>query len=497
MRKVDTCIYEIEKGKKYKLEISNGRRDDGKRERIFEYVDGDIREARRKRDEIKLKIQNKTIVPNGGYSFLDLTRQWLNDPHTRKLSPSTLNGYKQKLNKDILPVFDQIRIKNIKPADLENFYNSLRNRKSKTKPRKQLSETTITHHHKIIKTILNYGVKKGYIVTNPANLIMKPPTYDSKERNFYNSDEIEFVFKKLEKMDIRFRTAITLLFNTGFRRSELLALKWGDINLDRKEISIRRALVQLDKVYEKETKTEKSRRTITVVSKCIDLLNEYRKHQKDMGFSANARDFVFINKNGEVMAPNLLTREWTDFVEKNDLKKITVHDIRHSHATYLLSLGINVKDVARRLGHSEVSTTYDIYSHSTLLDDQNITSKLETALYDGYKNKEENEIPLEILLSITTNKNFTNDKEGMFKFLEKITDQGIVFDDYEDIREKVSKYIRSENRDLDKISEILEKLNKEESDYFIDMVKKDKKKLFSYNNLNVEELKKIINEKKL
>ena len=172
-------------------------------------------------------------------------------------------------------------------------------------------------------------------------------------------------------------------------------------------------------------------------------------------------------------------------------------DIRHSHATYLLSLGINVKDVARRLGHSEVSTTYDIYSHSTLLDDQNITSKLETTLYDGYKNKEENEIPLEILLTITTNKEFTNDKERMFNFLEKITDQGIAFDDYEDVREKVSKYLRSENRELDKISGILEKLTKEESDYFIDVLKKNSDKLFSYEKFNIEELQSYMNKKNL
>lgn len=206
-----------------------------------------------------------------------------------------------------------------------------------------------------------------------------------------------------------------------------------------------------------------------------------------MGFSANARDYVFINKNGEVMAPNLLTKEWTDFVEKNDLKKITVHDIRHSHATYLLSLGINVKDVARRLGHSEVSTTYDIYSHSTLLDDQNITSKLETTLYDGYKNKEENEIPLEILLSITTNKEFSNDKERMFDFLENITDQGIAFDDYEDIREKVSKYLRSENRELDKISRIMDKLNEEESNFLIGVVKLNLK-IFNQKQEKIMEL---------
>lgn len=216
-----------------------------------------------------------------------------------------------------------------------------------------------------------------------------------------------------------------------------------------------------------------------------------------MGFSANARDYVFINKNGEVMAPNLLTKEWTDFVEKNEQKKITVHDIRHSHATYLLSLGINVKDVARRLGHSKVSTTYDIYSHSTLLDDQNITSKLETTLYDGYKNKEENEIPLEILLSITTNKEFTNDKDRMFNFLEKIIDQGITFDDYEDVREKVSKYLRSEDRELDKISGILEKLNKEEADYFIDVLKKNIDKIFSYEHFNIEELQTYMNKKNL
>ncbi len=182
------------------------------------------------------------------------------------------------------------------------------------------------------------------------------------------------------------------------------------------------------------------------------------------------------------------TKSTTSKVEDYVIKKISKEEDLNKYIDKIVS-------AMKKLNKEEMIVFSETFING--LDDQNITSKLETTLYDGYKNKEENEIPLEIILSITTNKEFTNDKDRMFNFLEKIIDQGITFDDYEDVREKVSKYLRSEDRELDKISGILEKLNKEESDYFIDMLKKNSNKFFSYEKFNIEELQSYMNKKNL
>lgn len=397
----------------YEIQISNGYRDDGKRDRITETVYGTEEDAINRRDEIKKDLKEKKEkginTSNDGYTFLEVTKLFLVDKKYGKRIGTTKRGYKNYLNNYILPEIGMKKIRNITNEDLEKIYDKMSKIVSK-RTNDTLSGTTIKHAHAIIKTIFNYAIHKKWTFYNPAEFVENTPKSDTKERDYYDHDEIQVALDLLEKMpmhkngvsdkmlqsqNIRFQTAITILFNSGLRKEELFGLKWKDIKWNTHVFEIRRAVVSIDSnefdeedVIEfitpqlvcKELKNDSSRRNITMPTVCFDYLTEYRKDQINLGLLAKDDDYIFQNVRRNLVGvwnPNYLTKEWGEFIERFSLKKITVHDIRHSHATDLLSMGVPIQDVSRRLGHSDVATTLKIYTHSNMEQDKLIAQKLE------------------------------------------------------------------------------------------------------------------------
>lgn len=389
----------------YEIQISNGFREDGTRDRITETVHGTEEEAIIRRDKIKEELKEKKqkgiSTSNSGYTFLEVAKLFLVDKSFSKRVGTTVNTYKGYLNRYIISAFGFKKLRNIDETDLDKLYQDMRG--------KGLSGTTIKHCHILIGTIFNYAIFKKWASYNPANHVRNKPKSDSVERNYYDHDEIEYALECLDKMvtqkngmcdrilhsqNIRFKTAITILFNSGLRREELFGLKWIDINYKTKIFSIRRAVVAIDsKEFEEEDiievlphglvckklKTDSSRRDIYMPTVCFDLLLEYKKDQIMCGYDIDDNDYIFQSVRGKgIWNPNALTAEWRYFKKIFKLKDITIHDIRHSHATDLLSMGVPIQDVSRRLGHSDVATTLRIYTHSNLGQDKLIAEKLES-----------------------------------------------------------------------------------------------------------------------
>jgi len=148
------------------------------------------------------------------------------------------------------------------------------------------------------------------------------------------------------------------------------------------------------------------------------LLTEYKKDQNKCGYNVQDNDFVFQNvRYKDIWNPNNLTNEWRDFKLMFNLKDITIHDIRHSHATDLLSIGVPIQDVSRRLGHSDVATTLRIYTHSNLAQDKLIVEKLE----NKYGNKfVSNILDFKVITSIIIGINLAT-KEEIFNAIRYIT----------------------------------------------------------------------------
>ena len=437
----------------YEIQISNGYRSDGSRDRIIERVHGTEEDAIARRDCLKKELLEKKErginTSNDGYTFLEVAKLFLADKKFSNRVGTTSRGYKTILNNYVLPELGKKKLRNIKPEDLERLFYNMSNMISRT-TKTNLSGTTIKHTHTLIKTIFNFAILNNWTLYNPAEYVGYKPKVDTKERDYYDHDEIQYALSCLNKLpehkngvedrmihsqNIRFKTAITILFNSGLRREELFGLKWGDIKYNNHIFEIRRAIVTIkpsefnsEDIVEnisnfmvcKNLKNDSSRRNIVMPTVCFDLLTEYRKDQIINGLLATDDDFIFRNVKAQaegIWNPNNLTSEWRAFTKEFNLKRITIHDIRHSHATNLLTMGVPIQDVSRRLGHSDVATTLKIYTHSNLEQDKLIVQKLEEMYGNHFVSEKLN---INVVASIITGENFA-DESDIIKAINYIT----------------------------------------------------------------------------
>ena len=461
-----------------------------------------MKELQKKKKEEGLKEQNS------GYTLTQLAEQYLNDSKYKKRAPTTIQGYKNLLNNWILPELGEHKIRNIEESDLENLY--AKTKKSKNdRTDKPLSDTYVTHVHKLIKSMYNYAKKRKWILSNPADYVLDAPSYSTPERDYYGYDEMLKVFDLLETSNQRFKTAIYLLFNTGLRRGELAGLKWKDLKIkstpkivdgkrtlkQRFYLNVRRAVTRVtdanineEDIIEKlgqglickKLKTGKSKRDITVIMDCYDWLMKYREEQIQSGFNPTENDYIFRTLECDrVWDPNYLTKEWNEFLIDNNLKKITIHDIRHSHATYLLSIGVPLQDVSRRLGHSEPATTLKIYTHSSLVQDEKITDYMEITMSVGDHKSEyikfvqdtDQNIKDNLLsvYSIITGINLTS-MDNIYNALDKFMGEPIDNDALPKAIGIVRNYLFETDPKLKNIASMIQSLPKKDIDTLIDMI---------------------------
>ncbi len=388
--KKEKNITELVPNKKYRIDIEAGRKHDGTRNRIVETINGTLKDAISRRDDLIYEIKHSKIKPDGNMNFLEFTKLWLKDYAEPNVKPTTLYGYRCNLNAYILPKFKDYKLNEIKVYDLEKFYNELKNRPTKetkgTDHEKMLSSTTILKQHRQLSLMFSTAIKWEFLDSNPCTKVLKPPVKAIPEMAFYNEEEIKHMLKLLDNEDLDLKVAVYMLVLGGFRRGELLGLYWDDIDFENQTVKISKNLLSLRGigVTESTVKTTKSNRTITLPSECFDLLKEYKQLQEDrkrlLSSKWNNTPYVFKSLFGGCMQPEWLSRHWKLFLERNDLRIIRLHDLRHTCATYLLSIGTPLATVSRKLGHSDIYTTLNTYTHSLEADDKKAVEELSNRL---------------------------------------------------------------------------------------------------------------------
>lgn len=384
--KKEKNITEIISNKKYRIDIEKGRKQDGSRNRVVEIVNGTLKDAIDRRDELLYEIKHSIIKPDSNMNFLDYTKIWLRDYAEVNVKPSTLAGYKNCLNAHILPRFKDYKLSDVTVYELEKFYNDLRKTKSMNPDRNGeyhlLSESVVRHQHSLLCIMLNTAVKWDFLNFNPCLKLIKPPTVSRKEMQFYDEEEIKKLFQCLEFENLTFKTAIYILTLGGLRRGECLGLFWEDVNFEDKTITIKNNLLNVrgKGVYLDTPKTKKSKRTISLPDVCFELLEQLKSKQetiKDFYSSTwKETNFVFKDEFGDYYNPSRLSRNWVAFMTKYNLKHIRLHDLRHTCATFLLSHNVPVATVSKKLGHSNIYTTLDVYTHSVDKDDKEASNLL-------------------------------------------------------------------------------------------------------------------------
>lgn len=209
------------------------------------------------------------------------------------------------------------------------------------------------------------------IVSNPAERVQPPKTMKPK-RKYYDDDQSKILLSNLMQLgenQIKYKVAIILTIFTGFRLGELMGLEWDDINFNDGIVSVNRSSQYLaDKgVFTKTPKTESSIRDVAIPEFVISLLEEYKlwyEEQKSLyGDLWTNSNRLFVQADGKPMHPSTISKWFVKYVGQIGLPVINFHGLRHTNATLLIAQNIDVAVVAARLGHAQITTTYNFYVH--------------------------------------------------------------------------------------------------------------------------------------
>ena len=225
--------------------------------------------------------------------------------------------------------------------------------------------------------VLDYALALGIVTSNPMKLVTMPKTIatpgEEEPLRYYTKDELIRFLNCLEgETNVKAYTLFRLLAFSGMRKGEALALTWNDINFTKNELRINKALSRGEgnRLIVQTPKTKKSMRTIILDDKTMQVLKDWKKKQLEecliLGHNAmQPQQLIFNSQSNGLMQPTK-TRKWLLYIqEKYNLPKIRTHDLRHTHCSLLFEAGATLKEVQDRLGHSDIKTTMDIYTHVT------------------------------------------------------------------------------------------------------------------------------------
>lgn len=447
-------LTEILPNKKYRIVISNGFKKDGSRDRYTETFDGTLLQAIERKKEIRKDIEDSNINADANSNFEEFSRlycKYLEEKVTNnQLDLTTYEGYYNLMSKHIIPFFKNMIIKEINERDIERWIATLE--KTKTQRGSFLHRTTIAHAYKLLHNMFNFAKLDRILKENPCEFVKKKPTEAPEEKEVFTIEEMDYIKKLLMTANIRLKTAMFLVLDTGCRREEIIGLKWEDIDFENLKIDINKAVVTTStnapisnkRVREKGVKTKNSQRRIGIPSVCANLLNQYRNFKKDSGLKVKDNDYVFTNwNNNKVWDPNRFTAEWATFRKENGItKNVAVHGIRHSNATYLLSTGMPKKDVAKRLGHTPEMLDR-VYTHSTEEDDEKLVEIIENRYKENNLNKDikENEFLTASIISVVSGYVDNEYRNENYKLMDYLTDDHICQDNIDKYLDQCQKYL--------------------------------------------------------
>ncbi len=286
---------------------------------------------------------------------------WLEEVSKPAIRLSSYVKYRKLINGYIIPALGHVQLQKLTPRQVQHLYNQ--------KLSDGLAPKTINSIHGVLHRALDNAVKWNYVSRNICDLVSPPRMVRSEIRPL----TLEQAHKLLEVVrGDRLEVLLTLALTTGMRRGELLALRWSDIDFKSGSLNVHRTVDFLAKYgyIETEPKTAAGRRKITLPQFVIEMLLLHREQQLEvkvkLGDTWEERNLVFTGLQGGYLNPRYLIKLLNKLVSNAGLPHMRFHDLRHSAATLLLSMGVNPKVIQEILGHSHISMTLGTYSHVLL-----------------------------------------------------------------------------------------------------------------------------------
>ena len=290
--------------------------------------------------------------------------QWMEIARST-LKPNTAAGYASMIQNPIAPYFQQrgITLGGLQAVDIQMFYTS---------QLKRVSANTVIHYHAIIHRALKYAVKTDLIDVNPADKVERPRK-DRFTASFYDGNEVNRLFQAARGTPLELPVMLAAFY--GLRRSEVVGLKWDAIDFENKTIAIRHTVTACAEkgrrieVAADTTKTASSRRTLPLVPAFQTKLAALKEEQEKnrilccRSYCTDYLGYVLVDAMGNRLKLSYISTAFPALLKRNGLRPIRFHDLRHSCASLLLKNGVPMKQIQEWLGHSDFSTTANIYAH--------------------------------------------------------------------------------------------------------------------------------------
>ncbi|PEV78779.1 tyrosine-type recombinase/integrase [Bacillus cereus] len=293
--------------------------------------------------EAKMLVEKET---NSNLTFAQVADSYF-DWYCQRRKQSSINAIKNAIYNHLLKEFGKMKIDTITAKHVMNFQNKLLN---------NYSADTLKQIHTILSAIFNFAIKFYGLTNNPARIAGNFELESNKRMSYWEFDEFQRFIDTVD--DLLYNAFFSTLYYSGTRKGELLALTWADVDFVGKTININKT--EYNRQVTKP-KTRSSNRIILLPTLIINLLKKLKEHATLTAPVKN--DYVVFGEFYNSIATSTLDERYKKYVATAGVKKILLHEFRHSHASYLINKGVSPLVVAQRLGHSDVATTLNTYSH--------------------------------------------------------------------------------------------------------------------------------------
>ncbi len=316
------------------------------------------KEALEKRRIVQNELAQGILATGPQQTVKQFLEYWLEDAYKASVRLSTYRNSYIIAHKHLIPGLGHIKLQKLTAQQVQSFYAK--------KLKGGTTASRIKNIHGTLHTALEHARRVKLISMNVCNDV-EVPRQVKQEKQPLTPEQARFLLQKIREH--RLEGLLTLALATGMREGELLGLRWSDVDLDKGTLRVTRTLTYVNGhgSVESEPKTAKSKRTIVLPQFVVETLRRHRVSQLERRLAVGKgwidRDLVFPDDDGDFVIAQTLLRRFYRLLKEIGLPRIRFHDLRHSAATLLLSMGVPAKVVQELLGHSTISITMDVYSH--------------------------------------------------------------------------------------------------------------------------------------
>ncbi|PSJ64483.1 site-specific integrase [Mesorhizobium ephedrae] len=355
----------------------------GKRLTQYVTVRGTKKEAEAELSKRLNQVNAGGYVPVSKKTVAEHVRSWLEG--NLDLAPTTKERFSRLIEKQIVPHLGNTLLQRLRPSQITEWHSTLRKRGGKHE--RPLSPATVRQAHRVLHLALGQAFEHEEVTRNVASGRKLPKSKDP-DIQILKEGQISPVLTALAGHWLL--PIATVAVGTGMRQGEIMALQWGDVDLKKGTLNVRRTLEETKAhgLRFKVPKTKNGVRTISLPGSVIEVLTQHRKQQLEqrlaLGMGKPSSDtLVFCEPDGAPIAPSRVSGAWRDTVERLKLIKVRFHDLRHTHASALIASKLDVVAISRRLGHASPVVTLSIYAHLFKQTDDGAASAIEDAMRTG------------------------------------------------------------------------------------------------------------------